>query len=65
MSEERTERCRNCRFFSGLECRRYAPRPTMRQLSEFRRMEVNWTEVGKDGWCGEWQGVKAPAPGTD
>jgi hypothetical protein len=37
----------------------------MRQLSEFRRMEVNWTEVGKDGWCGEWQGVKAPAPETD
>lgn len=48
--------CGNCRYFDGISCRRYAPRP--RILTQPRREadeETIWPLVNEEGWCGEYE----------
>ena len=43
------QRCENCRYRVGCECRRHAPQPSNKE----DRL-ASWPVVANDGWCGEW-----------
>lgn len=55
--------CTNCIYFVATdeeldtvgECRRYAPRPRVAELSNARQQESWWPIVMQGEWCGEFQ----------
>jgi hypothetical protein len=55
MSEQDSQVCGNCRFYSSV-CRRYAPRPGALCDANGDLQLVDWPMVEVDDWCGEWQG---------
>lgn len=68
------ERCENCRFVVGAECRRNPPsvtllpaplppgviqRPGQHAVGILARSQ--WPPIVADGWCGEWEPVPQAA----
>lgn len=52
----RTERCENCRFYSGSTCRRHPP-----VIDKDDNAWSAWPSVGLYGWCGEFAPKKQEA----
>ena len=53
--------CGNCRFWLRQDgdwgrCRRYAPRPVVRDRTNPRTVPhiADWVNVRSSDWCGEW-----------
>lgn len=68
MSEQRAERCGNCRFWDDHDdcgmCRRHAPRLVMAEVEleenyePYQAQNAVWPWTHPGDWCGEYQ----PAP---
>ncbi len=55
-----SERCEVCRYWRysetslDSECRKYAPRPQVREVGKGEPIYVQWVLTRRQDWCGEF-----------